>query len=221
MPTADRRSFVKLALYYFLRQDYPNRELIIVDDGMDPVEDLIPADPRIHYHRLTVRKKIGTKRNIACQLAQSNIIAHWDDDDWVAARRLNYQVTQLQKSQASICGLDKLYYYRPKTNQAWQFVYPKGEKFWLAGNVLCYKKSFWERHPFLDIDIGEDLQFVRSARVHEILPLSDSSFIVGIIHAHNSSPKHPNSDRWQPKPLAIISNIMGSDFRLYQQSVVG
>ena len=52
MPTFDRRSFVPQAVRYFLRQDYPAKELIIVDDGPEPVSDLLPPDPRIVYHRL-------------------------------------------------------------------------------------------------------------------------------------------------------------------------
>jgi hypothetical protein len=47
MPTCDRRSFVPQAIRYFQRQDYPARELVIVDDGLEPVRDLLPADPRI------------------------------------------------------------------------------------------------------------------------------------------------------------------------------
>ena len=50
MPTRNRRAFVGQAIAYFQRQDYPARELIIVDDGDDPVGDLIPPDdPRIRY----------------------------------------------------------------------------------------------------------------------------------------------------------------------------
>ena len=33
MPTYNRREFVPLAIRYFLRQDYANKELIIIDDG--------------------------------------------------------------------------------------------------------------------------------------------------------------------------------------------
>ena len=40
MPTANRRAFVPQALAYFMRQDYPHRELIIVDDGPNDVRDL-------------------------------------------------------------------------------------------------------------------------------------------------------------------------------------
>jgi hypothetical protein len=47
MPTADRRRWVSSAIDYFLAQDYPNRELVILDDGEDRVSDLVPADARI------------------------------------------------------------------------------------------------------------------------------------------------------------------------------
>src|SRR4051794_36348973 len=84
MPTYNRRAYVPRAIEYFLRQDYPNKELIIVDDGTDPVSDLVPADERIRYIRLNVKQPIGTKRNLACQEARGSIIIHWDDDDWHA-----------------------------------------------------------------------------------------------------------------------------------------
>ena len=73
---------------YFERQQYPNRELIIIDDGDDKVADLVPAgDPRIRYIALPGQVSIGAKRNSACQLARGDIIAHWDDDDHSAPGR--------------------------------------------------------------------------------------------------------------------------------------
>ena len=106
MPTADRRTFVPQAIAYFLRQDYPNRELIVVDDGTDAVADLIPPDPRIRYIRLARKQTLGAKRNLACQEAWGETIVHWDDDDWMAPWRLSYQMVSLLKQQADICGLD-------------------------------------------------------------------------------------------------------------------
>ena len=35
MPTANRRPYVAQAIRYFQRQDYPNKELVILDDGED------------------------------------------------------------------------------------------------------------------------------------------------------------------------------------------
>lgn len=38
MPTRDRRALAGQAVAYFMRQDYAERELIVVDDGDDAVE---------------------------------------------------------------------------------------------------------------------------------------------------------------------------------------
>ena len=69
MPTYNRRRYVAQAILYFLRQDYPNRELIILDDGDDRVADLAPSDDRIRYIALDRRMILGAKRNLACELA--------------------------------------------------------------------------------------------------------------------------------------------------------
>jgi glycosyltransferase involved in cell wall biosynthesis len=51
MPPADRRRFVPQAIAQFLHQDYEHRELIVLDDGVQSVEDLMPDDPRVRYVR--------------------------------------------------------------------------------------------------------------------------------------------------------------------------
>ena len=49
-PTYNRRHFSPRAVRCFLSQDYPNLEWVILDDGTDPIKDLLPDDPRIKYH---------------------------------------------------------------------------------------------------------------------------------------------------------------------------
>ncbi len=86
MPTFDRRRFVPDAIDGFWSQTYPDRELVIVDDGTDPIADLVPDDPMIRYVRLDQRLKTGAKRNAACRAARGDVIVHWDDDDWSSPR---------------------------------------------------------------------------------------------------------------------------------------
>src|SRR5690349_6969382 len=109
MPTADRRPFVGQAIRCFLAQDYPEKELVIVDDGAESVADLVPAHPDIRYFRLEKRATVGAKRNFACHETQGEILVHWDDDDWSAPWRLSYQVEQLRQAQADICGLNRVW----------------------------------------------------------------------------------------------------------------
>jgi O-antigen biosynthesis protein len=78
MPTRNRRKFVSQAIWYFLRQDYAERELIIVDDGQDRIEDLIPADERIQYLRSDQPISLGKKLNLACEIGRGDLIAHWE-----------------------------------------------------------------------------------------------------------------------------------------------
>jgi len=45
---------------------------------------------------------VGAKRNLACDLANGDIIVHWDDDDWMADWRLSYQVEQLMRAEQGV-----------------------------------------------------------------------------------------------------------------------
>src|ERR1700730_5261279 len=82
MPTYNRRPIIPHAIDYFLRQTYAHRELIILDDGTDAIEDLVPSDRRIRYERLPKKITFGAKLNLGCELAKGELIAHFDDDDW-------------------------------------------------------------------------------------------------------------------------------------------
>src|SRR6185369_6577100 len=67
MPTHNRRSFIPQAIRCFLRQDYSQLELLVVDDGTEAVEDLVPVSDRIRYLRFNQKLTIGAKRNLACE----------------------------------------------------------------------------------------------------------------------------------------------------------
>ncbi len=216
MPTHNRRAFVPQALAYFARQDYPDRELIIVDDGSDPVSDLMLNDARIRYLRPDRPCSIGTKRNLACQSARGTLIVHWDDDDWIANWRLSYQVDQLLTSGADVCGLDTLLFYRPATDQAWRYTYPHSNKTWVAGGTLCYTRSFWRTNPFPDINVGEDTRFVWGNTASKIIALTRSDFYVALIHAQNTAAKHTSSRRWQAVPGDQIHSLIGPDITFYR-----
>lgn len=54
MPTYNRRHLVPLALHCFLAQDWPEKELLVVDDGPDVLQDLFAGIPGVRYVRLPV-----------------------------------------------------------------------------------------------------------------------------------------------------------------------
>lgn len=215
MPTADRRRFVPQAIRYFLRQDYPEKELIIIDDGQDCVRDLIPEDARIRYVRLERRLTVGAKRNLACEQARGAFIAHWDDDDWHATHRLSYQVGAMLDSQADVCGINKLLFYDAEGGHAWEYVYPSSQKLWLSGSTLCYTRAFWQTNKFEEINVGEDGRFVWSERQKRMHVLTDSTFHVGLVHEHNVSPKRTTGSYWRTIPVERIRHLIGADLAFY------
>jgi O-antigen biosynthesis protein len=216
MPTFDRRCFVPQAVRYFLRQDYPARELIILDDGPEPVGHLLPADDRVIYHRLETQMVLGAKRNLACQLARGPLIAHWDDDDWASPDRISVQVTALTGGGADVCGAASLLYYDPVGSCAWRFTWPDRLRPWAAGPSLCFAKEMWARSPFPEVAIGEDTRFVFSPAVRRIADVSAAACVVGIIHPRNTAPKSVHGVHWSPRPVREAEDVLGDDMAFYR-----
>ena len=151
------------------------------------------------------------KRNFACQQARGEVIVHWDDDDWSAPWRLSYQVDQLREANADICGLNRVWFFAPEQNKAWEYIYPGRHRPWAYGASLCYTREFWKRHPFPEIRVGEDTRFIwadTKARVHV---LSDPRFLVALIHGGNTSRKRTTDARYQRRDIAQIADLLGAD----------
>lgn len=221
MPTADRPVFLRRAIEYFLRQDYPFRELIIVDDGAEPVRSLLPPDPRIRYTRCDARMSLGAKRNLACEQARGEILAHWDDDDWQAPHRLSRQVELLEREQADLCGIGSLLVLDPRAGQAWSYRCPVFQGFWAAGSSFCYRRSLWERNRFVGVDLAEDRQFLWNNQTARMVELSDQALQVAILHGRNAAPLVTGGGYWSAYDVADVKRILGRDWQFYDVEVGG
>lgn len=215
MPTYNRRQFVPNAIRYFLRQDYARKELIILDDGTDSIEDLVPLAKNVHYYRFDQKITLGAKLNLACTYAAGDILAHWDDDDWYADHRLSYQVAAMQQKGVKLCGINQLLYLDLRTQDAYLYAYPPNQKVWLSGSSLCYTKDLWERIRFVDTNIGMDGLFVWATPADQIKVLEDNTFSVLTIHEHNVSPKKTDSGWWHSYPVGDMQRILGKDWKYY------
>lgn len=215
MPTAGRRRWLPQAIGYFLRQDYPNRELVILDDD-GAAEDLIPADPRIRYKKLRGTRTLGAKRNLCVAESRGDLILHWDDDDWFAPHRISYQVDELLHAGAEICGLSRMLFHELSTGRTWLYEYQHArEHRWLAGGSLLYTKDFWSRSPFLDVQIAEDTSFVWSRSLDGAVALEDAEIYVAMIHGCNTSPKLVDDQGWTPWH-GDLRRIIGEDIDFYE-----
>jgi hypothetical protein len=215
MPTRDHRPFVAQSIWYFLRQSYPHRELIVLDDGDDPVDDLVPEDERIRYVRLEEQATLGRKRNLACELARGELIAHWDDDDWISPDRLEVQVEALTSAGAEVCGADRLLHYRLGAGDAWQYHYRPNGRPRLAGATLVYRREAWARAPFADIPLGEAEDFLGRFPPEAVLCVPDSSFYVAVLHRRNASGQNLSDPAWERRPFDEVAHRLGVDRAFY------
>ncbi len=218
MPTCNRRAFVSNAIAFFLQQDYSNKELVIVDDGSDAIEDLVPVNEQIRYIRIKKSMTLGEKRNFCVRESRGDLIMHWDDDDWMAPYRISYQVTELLKARAEVCGLQQMYFYEYSTNKCWLYKYPSNAKPWLAGGSLLYTRAFWAKKPFPDIQVASDTEFIFSRTLKAFCVLKDSGFYVASVHPNNTSQKKTANKLWHPVEPDLLKQVTGEKvLQLMQQ----
>lgn len=216
MPTRDRRAYVPHAIDYFLRQTHRNAELIILDDGTDPVSDLVPAHDSIRYHRLDRPLVLGAKRNLACELAVGDVVAHWDDDDWQAPDRLAVQVSAL--GGADLCGASRLLFWDPAGGCAWRYSWPRGRRPWAAGTSLCYPRHLWRRRAFSEVAVGEDTRFVWQSEIRRLADVSDACCVVALVHPGNTVPKTGRGSYWASADITEVAERLGQDVARYTRA---
>jgi hypothetical protein len=232
MPTFNRRRFVEQAVRNIRRQDYPAIELVVVDDGSEPVADLLDSLPNTQYLRLDRRQTIGHKRNLACEAASADIVIQWDDDDWYGPHRVSRQVDQIIADNADATGIGvnllldvrSMQIWSTRERQAADPIFGPVES--LAGGTTAVRKDIWRRvNGYPDTSNGEDVGFL--ARVADaggrILAISNQGSYVYVRHGRNSwrfdfSPEDgpPTWRRNRPPPgmddddLKFYSSLMDS-----------
>lgn len=171
--TRNRREWLPRAIECFRLQTYATRELVIVADG-EAVKDLVPEDSRIRLLLCPSGTTVGAKRNLGCASARGELIAHWDDDDWSAADRLDHQVGLLLDSEKAVMGYHSILYRETRSLRIWAEGVARrpASSRWAwrsaqgraAGTSLCYRRAWWAAHRFLDVNCGEDDAFFAEAR---------------------------------------------------------
>jgi glycosyltransferase involved in cell wall biosynthesis len=194
LPTRGRQEWARQAVECFLSQDYPNRELIVLDDSKDPSFEPggftdFPCD--VLYQRSALRN-IGAKRNMCCELTRGDWICHFDSDDWSAPDRISRQLRLLEDAGKSLVAFHSLLFYGPESGRVTKFVGQPGSN---LGSSYLFKKSWWQAHRFPVSKItGEDSQFVMAAKkAGELVSVDAERLMVARAHAGNTSRKNPSS----------------------------
>jgi glycosyltransferase involved in cell wall biosynthesis len=85
--TEDRRAFMTWLAWNYGKQDYAQRELVIVDSSRGDTVSF--DDPTVTVVRCAPGSSIAQKRNLALQEARGSLVTWFDDDDWQHPRKLS------------------------------------------------------------------------------------------------------------------------------------
>lgn len=155
-----RKLAAALAIPSYLQQDYPNLELVVVDDGDDLIHDLVEDIPDVNYLHLPAHN-LSEKRNAGVQAARGDIIVHFDADDWSGPNRVNDQVQMLRDNPgAQIAGYHQALWFDFVSHRASHY---RGA---IWGASIAYRKSYALNHRWdSEVSLAEDVPFIYGAPV--------------------------------------------------------
>ncbi|MFT4037319.1 MAG: glycosyltransferase [Thermomicrobiales bacterium] len=151
----ERQHLIEEAIQCFLLQDYPNKELIVLNDC--PGQELVCDAPGVRVVNVSERfPSLGDKRNAGVALARGELIATWDDDDISLPWRLSLSYQMLGDAG----------YYNPQ--RAWfrhDVVIPESSGFVVGANMSLFTRDALRAiggHP--SVTLGEDQVFDTAMR---------------------------------------------------------
>ncbi len=160
LTTRDRPRFMEMALACFEHQDYPNRELIVVDDGdQHPVDESAVARLGGAVIRTEPGTPLGSKLNLGCDAARGMLCQKMDDDDWYGPGFESTMVQALLSRWGDACSpaLAVLTPFRFFDLARWEVRQtPVGN---VPGATLLFPRQDWRDHPFRPLPGDEDVWF--------------------------------------------------------------
>jgi glycosyltransferase involved in cell wall biosynthesis len=162
LTTRDRPRLLAVALECYRRQNYANRELIVVDDGdRYPVEARVVEDLGGRIVRVAPGMQLGTKLNRGVEQAHGEWCQKMDDDDWYAPDFLTAMASAVLNDRKEVC--------RPPLAILNPFLFFEVAKWEVRrsakhnspGATLFFAREDWEQHPFRAVPRDEDVWFVR------------------------------------------------------------
>ncbi|HXP92098.1 MAG TPA: glycosyltransferase family 2 protein [Candidatus Binatia bacterium] len=102
IPTKDRRGVLPRAIESVANQTYPNVEIIVVNDGGPPVDDLVAYLPNARVVNHEVNLGVTPSLNDGIAVARGEYIGFLGDDDYIYADHLMRLVGALERSGGSV-----------------------------------------------------------------------------------------------------------------------
>jgi glycosyltransferase involved in cell wall biosynthesis len=164
-PTFNRRRFIPQLIQYIKHQTYPRElmEWLILDDGTDPIEDLIRPHEKvlnIRYFRHEEKLNVSEKRNRLNKEAKGDVLVCMDDDDYYPPLRVEHCVRSLmQNRQFQVCGCSTVHLYFTDDKSIWK-IGPYAPYHATFG-TMAYTKKYAETHQCDETVIhAEEINFL-------------------------------------------------------------
>jgi hypothetical protein len=220
-PTFNRRPFIPAMLSCFNHQDYPQdrMEWIIIDDGTDPVEDLVASHPRVKYFKYDTKMTLGKKRNLLHEKSRGEILVYMDDDDYYPPQRVSHAVHMLTTHPEALCaGSSEIYIYFKHIGQMKRFG-PYGPNHATAG-TFAFKRKLLKQHRYNDdACLAEERAFLKDYTV-PFVQLDPMKVILVFSHEHNTFDKrkllvNANPDVVRDSPKKVMDFIKDPALRRF------
>jgi glycosyltransferase involved in cell wall biosynthesis len=214
-PTYNRRLFIPQYLKNIYRQNYlGDFEILIADDGEEPIEDLLSKDKRIRYFKLGERKTLGFKRNFLAEQAKGQILINLDDDDYYPPNRISHAVEMLSKSEKLIAGASKVFIYNAFTNTVVSSG-PFGPNHATAG-TFAFKRDYLNKYSFDNEKKAQEEPGFTNGFTEPMVQLDPKSTILVMQHKFNTWDKSRTS---QGASNLSIKDFMRdqADIRFYKK----
>ena len=215
-PTFNRRPFVEMMIKCFDSQDYPKNKMewIIVDDGSDPIEDLVKSHPYVKYFKYDEKMTLGKKRNIMHKKACGDMIVYMDDDDYYPPDRVSHAVERLMENPAALCaGSSEMYIYfkdNKDDNKMVQFG-PYGPNHATAGTFAFKRKLLKDTQYNEEACLAEEREFLKNYTV-PFVQLDPFKTILVFSHSHNTFDKRTLLENMSGNPYIKYSTRRVEDF---------
>lgn len=208
-PTFNRRPFISYMIKCFEQQTYPKdrMEWIIIDDGTDPIGDLVSHIPQVKYTYVKEKMNLGKKRNYMHSQCNGDIIIYMDDDDYYPPDRVMHAVqTLLENPKYLIAGSSQMYIYFESKNQIFQFG-PYGE-YHATAATFAFRKELLNQTSYLDDALlAEEKHFLKNYSI-PLKQLDPVKTILVFSHKHNTL----NKEKLLKNPE--LTKAMPTNYRL-------
>ena len=186
-PTFNRRPFIPYLKKCFEHQTYPKdrMEWIIIDDGTDPIEDLVKDIEQVKYFYYEEKMLLGKKRNLMHSKCSGDIIIYMDDDDYYPEQRISHAVeTLLENPSFLVAGSSEMHFYFDSRNQVYQCG-PYKDYHATAATFAFKKELLLETSYNEENALAEEKHFLKNYTI-PLKQLDTLKSIMVFSHKHNS-----------------------------------